>query len=138
MMTQTQKARQAETQIRMEQALSPDTATLYWTKMIEANKQLPQRLLNSLETVEVVLEDKCFVLHTTNSYLESEIRPFLVAMLDWLRAASGIDDLTCRIELKIIETRPEIYSAQERLDAMVKVNPLVADLFKMLNNIDIA
>lgn len=132
---------QAESQPAVPQEthpLTPDTVAEQWRLLLDSKrKDIPPRLLHTLSEVQVVLDGNMIVLQTEHAYLEMEMKPYKVDLLEWLRHYSGQSELNCRVEYQAKAVAPVIYSAEDKYESMLRSNPSLAELRKMLVHIDL-
>ena len=133
---QLHQQREQTESIRMEQPLTNETISMYWQRLIEFKKELPERIHNSMVEAQPRIEGQMIILHTKNAYLEVELRPYMVELLEWLRRASGMPDLNCSVEVEYEQTEAKAYSAVDKYQVMSEENPRLHDLRKLLPDID--
>lgn len=104
----------------------------YWGEMLEAMKQEAPKLAEQLHDRELRMEgEDMFVIEVSNSYLDSEIRRYLVRMLTYLRTKSGRPLLNGRVEVVYEEKEAIVYSPRDKYDVMLQDNPAL-DSFRVL------
>ena len=125
-----------EASMRMEQPLTNDTISLYWQRLIEAKASLPERVLSGLREATPQIDGDMIIIHTKNAYLDVELRPYMVELLEWMRKASGKPDLNSRVEVEYEEQKALVYSATDKYQVMADENPQLHELRKLLPDID--
>lgn len=95
-----------------------------WKEMLEAMHEELPKLYDLLEgkEVQMVGEDD-FVVLVSNTYVENEAKAHMVRMLTYLRKRSGRPMLNCSMKVVVQERETRPYSARDKYDAMVLVNP---------------
>lgn len=107
-----------------------------WNEMVEAmgksDKREYQKLALQLKDrqLEIEAEDQ-FVIIVSNSFLESEIKNFLIQILSFLRSKSQRPQLNSRIKVVYEEKKSVAYSPRDKYDVMQKHNPAI-DTFRIL------
>ena len=61
----------------------------------------------------------------SNSYIESEIKPYLIRMLTFLRSKSGRPNLNCKTEVVYEEKEAKAYTPRDKYDVMQQANPIL-------------
>lgn len=99
----------------------------------------PEKITTFLKSVKPELGDdeKTVVITLTSSFAEHEVKKVLPEIMSHLRHFSGCQELTPKIVIKAEERAAKPYQSGEKYDAMLKVNPLLAELRKILPDIDI-
>ena len=112
--------------------LSLEQLKTYWGEMLEAMKQDAPKLAEQLQDRELRMAgEEMFVIVVSNSYLDSEIRRYLVRMLTYLRTKSGRPLLNGRVEVEYEEKEAIVYSPRDKYDVMLQDNPAL-DSFRVL------
>lgn len=135
-----QRVRQQQDKVNdktMKVPLTKETVADYWTEMLNKKAGEMPRIEEALRNARVELQDNIIVIHTVDAYLNVEMRPFTVSMIEWMRHESGIDNLMFRLELEQIDVEVRPYTTNEKYDAMLKVNPHMEELKKILNDIEL-
>lgn len=107
-----------------------------WNEMVEdfghSDKKEFQKLATQLNNrpLEIEGEDQ-FVIIVSNSFLESEIKSFLIQMLSSLRQKSQRPKLNCRIKVVYEEKKSVAYSPRDKYDVMQQANSAL-DTFRIL------
>ena len=95
-------------------------------------KQEAPKLAEQLQDRELRMDgEDMFVIVVSNSYLDSEIRRYLVRMLTYLRTKSGRPLLNGRVEVEYEEKEAIVYSPRDKYDVMLQDNPAL-DSFRVL------
>lgn len=108
----------------------------YWQEMVAAmaksEKKEFQKLSEQLKErpLEMEGEDK-FVIVVSNSYAESEVKPFLIQILKYLRKRAQRPMLNCRTKVVYVERKSKAYSPRDKYDVMQATNPAI-DTFRIL------
>jgi hypothetical protein len=113
----------------------PFTAEQLAAKWSEFLSQLTDRpnLRSTLSNVPEIMEGNKLLLKIGNSIQEQEIRLVKPELVSWLRKElrnSGIEMIT---QLEKIETERMIFSDSEKMQMMMKKNPLLYDLKQKFN-----
>lgn len=105
-----------------------DEAKLHecWNAMLEAMKGKLPKLADLLKDRELRLdEEDMFTIIVSNSYIESEIKPYLIRMLTFLRSKSGRPNLNCKTEVVYEEKEAKAYTPRDKYDVMQQANPIL-------------
>ena len=132
-----QNASQQVKQRIMTVPLTKDTVMDYWKQMLAIKGKEMPRIESALKEARVELNDNLVVVHTVNAYLKEEVRPFATSMMEWLRHESGNENLMLKLEIEHIEVEVKPYSSNDKYEAMVKENAMLADLRNLLTEIDL-
>jgi hypothetical protein len=112
--------------------LDDDSFGKCWNAMLEAFAAKEPKLVDTLKNRVVRLDgEDHFVIEVGNSFVEAEIRPHLMEMLEWMRSASGHKLLNCRIEVVYEEREAVVYAPRDKYEVMSKTNP-VLETFRIL------
>ncbi len=98
----------------------------YWESMLGAMREQYPQLAEHLGVakLEWVDEDN-FVIVVQSSFAESEIRPYLVRILTYLRRKSARGLLNATIKVVHVERKTVAYMPQEKFDLMASTNPVL-------------
>ncbi len=122
---------------RAEKQLTQESLEQYWQQMLLSRQQSTPRIAELFENVKIELQqDNVIVLYTVNTYLEVELKPYAVDVLEELRKSSGVSELNYRVEVEYEATEAVPYTPHEKYDAMMLANPVIAELRKLLPEID--
>ena len=103
-----------------------------WKSMLEALAEKEPKLVDTLRDREITLDgDDHFVIEVGNSFVEAEIRPHLLQMLELMRSTSGRKLLNCQINVVYEERQAVIYAPRDKYEVMSKNNPTL-DTFRIL------
>ena len=114
-----------------------------WNDMFEestiAKFKDPKRICTYLKgtTPEFDAEEKTVTITLTSSFAEHEIKSVLAEVMTYLRKNTNIPNLAPKIMIKAEEVSAKPYQAGEKYEAMLKINPKLAELRKVLPDIDI-
>jgi hypothetical protein len=112
--------------------LDDDSLGKCWNAMLEAFAAKEPKLVDTLKNRVVRLDgEDHFVIEVGNSFVEAEIRPHLMEILEWMRSASGHKLLNCRIEVVYEEREAVVYAPRDKYEVMSKTNP-VLETFRIL------
>ena len=98
----------------------------YWESMLGAMREQYPQLAEHLGVakLEWVDEDN-FVIVVQSSFAESEVRPYLVRILTYLRRKSARGLLNATIKVVHVERKTVAYMPQEKFDLMASTNPVL-------------
>lgn len=97
-----------------------------------------KRVNTFLKDVTPLLSDDHSVeIKLTSSFAEHEVKAILPEVMNHLRKATGATELTPRIVVEVEQKAAKPYQSGEKFEAMLKVNPALADLRKIFPDIDI-
>ena len=125
------------------QHLTQTTLEDYWEVMFApetlATFSEPEKVTNFLKGVKPELGDdgKSVVITLTSSFAEHEVKKVLPEIMSRIRSVSGEQELTPKIVVKAEERAAKPYKSGEKYEAMLKINPALAELRKVLQDIDI-
>ena len=99
----------------------------------------PEKVTNFLKGIKPELGDdgKTVTITLTSSFAEHEVKKVLPEIMSQLRRTSGVQDLTPKIVVKVEEKAARPYQSGEKYESMLKINPELAALRKILPDIDI-
>lgn len=99
----------------------------------------PDKVTNFLKNVKPELEDdgKTVTITLASSFAEHEVKKVLPEIMNHLRRISGVHALTPKIEVKVEEKAAKPYQSGEKYETLLKINPELASLRKILPDIDI-
>ena len=127
-------SRQAVGQAELEQ---------HWQAMFEpatlAGFKDPDKIVSFLKDVvpQADADGKTVAITLGSSFAEYEVKKVLAEVMTYLRRRSGVADLTPRIEVHAEERAAKPYQSGEKYEAMLQLNPMLAELRKVLPDIDI-
>ena len=116
---------------------------IIWKSMFDSSKLAtfrdPDRINTHLKDITPQAGDdgKSVIITLTSSYAEFEVKKILAEVMTHLRHSSGIHDLTPKIVVKAEEKAAMPYQSGEKYEAMLQINPMLAELRKILPDIDI-
>ena len=117
--------------------LTQESLQTLWNEMLTAMKEPEPKLYDHLKDKEVKLEgEDMFVIIVGNNYTESEVKGKLLRILTYLRRRSGRQMLNCRIEVVVEEKDSRPYTARDKYDAMVGVNPTLEMMRVLFPDVD--
>lgn len=82
-------------------------------------------------------DGKSVIITLSSSFAESELKNVLAEVMTHLRRSSGIHDLSPKIVIKVEQKAAILYQSDEKYEAMLQINPMLAELRKILPDIDI-
>ena len=82
-------------------------------------------------------DGKTVIITLTSSFAEYEVKKLLAEVMTYIRRKSGIHNLSPKIVVKAEEKASMPYQSGEKYEAMLQVNPMLAELRKVLPIIDI-
>lgn len=80
--------------------------------------------------------DDVIVIKAANNQFATNFKPYQVKVLDWLRRRTGIQNLTCRVDVVSVQHDTLIYIPDDKYTEMVKQNPSLAELRKLFPDLD--
>ena len=119
--------------INTQPPLTQENLEALWKDMLNAMKDVLPKLYDQLKDKEVALADDedVFVVKISNNFTDQEMKPHLVRMLQYMRTRSGRPNLNCHTELVAVQREVKPYTARDKFDAMVAVNPML-DMFRVI------
>ena len=112
--------------------LTQESLEACWKSMLEALAEKEPKLVDTLRDRKITLDgDDHFVIEVGNSFVEAEIRPHLLQMLELMRSTSGHKLLNCYVKVVYEERQAVIYAPRDKYDVMSKNNPAL-DTFRIL------
>ena len=115
----------------------------YWgtlfTPSVMANFNEPEKINTFLKDThpQIDTDGKTIIITLTSSFAEYEVKKMLTGIMTHLRRMSGIRDLAPKIAVKVEEKAAMPYQSGEKYEAMLQINPALAELRKILPDIDI-
>ena len=104
---------------------------------LEELKPLWQEMLDRMKEEHPKLDgDEHFVIVVNNSFLESEIKPHLIQMLEILRSLAQRPLLNCSVLVEYEEREAVIYHPRDKYDVMHAANPTLAEFRKLFPEVD--
>lgn len=99
----------------------------------------PDKITTFLKGIKPELDrdGKTVIITLTSSFAEHEVKKVLPEIMSRLRRISGDQELTPKIEVKVEEKASKPYQSGEKYESMLKINPELAALRKILPDIDI-
>jgi len=140
---QTKEGTQQATGEQLPATLTQTDLEGYWAAMFEPDQLAtfsnPDKITSFLKdtTPQVGEDGKCVIITLTSSFAEYEVRKTLAEVMTHLRRSSGINDLSPQIVVKATEKAAMPYQSGEKYEAMLQINPALAELRKILPDIDI-
>ncbi len=108
-----------------------------WQKMLDRMKEEHPKLVGILKERELRMDgDEHFVIVVNNSFLESEIKPHLIQMLEILRSLAQRPLLNCSVLVEYEEREAIIYHPRDKYDVMYAANPTLAEFRKLFPEVD--
>lgn len=103
-----------------------------WTEMLPKLPEELAKVREKLSDLKPELKDPDnFTLTVGNNFVEAEIRPALLPMLEQLRNLTERPLLNCHIEVVYEEKPALVYAPRDKYDVMLRENPTL-DTFKVL------
>ena len=104
----------------------------YWAEMLEAMREPLPKVAENLATREIrFVDEDNFKIIVSNSYVESELKPYIIRILTYLRKKSQRPMLNCHIEVEYEEQESVAYIPRDKYDLMVSSNK-VLETFKII------
>ena len=121
------------------QATLEDHWEKLWTPENLATFSEPEKKASFLKGVkpELDADGKTVVITLTSSFAEHEVKKEMPEIMSRLRHYCGCQELTPKIVIKAEERAAKPYQSGEKYEAMMKINPELASLRKILPDIDI-
>lgn len=108
-----------------------------WQEMLDRMKEEQPKLVGILKNRELRMDgDEHFVIVVNNSFLESEIKPHLIPMLEILRSLAQRPLLNCSVLVEYEEREAVIYHPRDKYDVMTATNPKLAEFRKLFPEVD--
>ncbi len=108
-----------------------------WQEMLDRMKEEHPKLVGILKERELRMDgDEHFVIVVNNSFLESEIKPHLIQMLEILRSLAQRPLLNCSVLVEYEEREAIIYHPRDKYDVMYAANPTLAEFRKLFPEVD--
>lgn len=108
-----------------------------WQEMLDRMKEEQPKLVGILKDCELRMDgDDHFVIVVNNSFLESEIKPHLIPMLEILRSLAQRPLLNCSVLVEYEEREAVIYHPRDKYDVMTATNPKLAEFRKLFPEVD--
>jgi hypothetical protein len=108
-----------------------------WQEMLDRMKEEHPKLVGILKERELRMDgDEHFVIVVNNSFLESEIKPHLIQMLEILRGLAQRPLLNCSVLVEYEEREAIIYHPRDKYDVMYAANPTLAEFRKLFPEVD--
>ena len=108
-----------------------------WQEMLDRMKEEHPKLVGILKERELRMDgDEHFVIVVNNSFLESEIKPHLIQMLEILRSLAQRPLLNCSVLVEYEEREAKIYHPRDKYDVMFAANPTLAEFRKLFPEVD--
>ena len=108
-----------------------------WQEMLDRMKEEHPKLVGILKERELRMDgDEHFVIVVNNSFLESEIKPHLIQMLEILRSLAQRPLLNCSVLVEYEEREAIIYHPRDKYDVMHAANPTLAEFRKLFPDVD--
>lgn len=108
-----------------------------WQEMLDRMKEEQPKLVGILKDRELRMDgDEHFVIVVNNSFLESEIKPYLIPMLEILRSLAQRPLLNCSVLVEYEEREAVIYHPRDKYDVMTATNPKLAEFRKLFPEVD--
>lgn len=108
-----------------------------WQEMLDRMKEEQPKLVGILKDRELCMDgDEHFVIVVNNSFLESEIKPHLIPMLEILRSLAQRPLLNCSVLVEYEEREAVIYHPRDKYDVMTATNPKLAEFRKLFPEVD--
>lgn len=108
-----------------------------WQEMHDRMKEEHPKLVGILKERELRMDgDEHFVIVVNNSFLESEIKPHLIQMLEILRSLAQRPLLNCSVLVEYEEREAKIYHPRDKYDVMFAANPTLAEFRKLFPEVD--
>ena len=108
-----------------------------WQEMLDRMKEEHPKLVGILNERELRMDgDEHFVIVVNNSFLESEIKPHLIQMLEILRSLAQRPLLNCSVLVEYEEREAIIYHPRDKYDVMFAANPTLAEFRKLFPEVD--
>ena len=108
-----------------------------WQEMLDRMKEEYPKLVGILKERELRMDgDEHFVIVVNNSFLESEIKPHLIQMLEILRSLAQRPLLNCSVLVEYEEREAIIYHPRDKYDVMYAANPTLAEFRKLFPEVD--
>ena len=82
-------------------------------------------------------DDNSIEIKLTSSFAEHEVKIILSEVMNHLRKITGTNELTPRIVVEVEQKAAKPYQSVEKYENMLKINPELAELRKILPDIDI-
>lgn len=109
----------------------------YWDEMLHAMEGEFPTLAQHLKGLNLRLEEEdMFVVEVESNYAESEIKPYLLRILTYLRSKTGRPMLNCRLEIVTPEQDAVAYLPRDKYEIMLESNPALAKLHVYFPEID--
>ena len=117
--------------------LTLDELKPLWQEMLDRMKEEHPKLVGILKEQELRMDgDEHFVIVVNNSFLESEIKPHLIPMLEILRSLAQRPLLNCSVLVEYEEREAIIYHPRDKYDVMYAANPTLAEFRKLFPEVD--
>ena len=108
-----------------------------WQEMLDQMKEEHPKLVGILKERELRMDgDEHFVIVVNNSFLESEIKPHLIQILEILRSLAQRPLLNCSVLVEYEEREAIIYHPRDKYDVMHAANPTLAEFRKLFPEVD--
>ncbi len=123
--------------------LTQDNLDSNWNALFEPNSLStfsdPDKIKTFLKDVKPQAgeDGKSVIITLTSSFAEYEVKKILAEVMTRLRRNCGIHNLSPKIVVKAEEKAAMPYQSGEKYDAMLQLNPMLAELRKTLPDIDI-
>lgn len=136
-----------DSQSNESEPLTLESLNQYWAEMVHAVEGELPTLAQHLKGLNLrqVEDDQAepgtdkgdmFVVEVESNYAESEIKPYLLRILTYLRNKSGRPMLNCRIEIVMPEEEAVAYLPRDKYEVMLEANPVLAKLHVFFPDID--
>lgn len=118
-------------------ALTDEMLQAAWQEYNQSLKEHHEQLRSLLADKKVALaSENSFNLLANNFYFETEMKPFMMDMIIFMRSHTGIPNLNCDIVVEKADEKDAVpYTADEKFAAMASINPAIVELRKMFPDI---
>lgn len=130
------EVRQDEDAIKEIQPLTQEWLEELWKNYAEEHKE-NATLYNVMHDRRLEIRDQNnFDVFVPNLFLQTELEPFKVELLNHLRKVSGHQLLQLKLVVELGKKEQRAYSPQEKFEAMTKSNPKLIKLKRLFPEID--